>query len=94
MFSLVSSECLQFFTLSTFAFKTTMSGELKGNWGRLDPHPGPLHSAAQSQICFETQTIKQLAFKQFKFNRSKYPKLLSPGCPPPISVTPQGVPQP
>ena len=94
MFSLVSSEYLQFFTLSTFTFKTTMSGELKGNWGRLDPHPGPLHSAAQSQICFETQTIKHLASKQFKFNRSKYPKMLSPGYHPPISVTPQGVPQP
>ena len=33
-----------------------MSRELKGNWGRLDPHPGPLHSAAQSQVWSETQS--------------------------------------
>ena len=33
-----------------------MSGELKGNWGRQDPHPGPLHSAAQSQVLSETQS--------------------------------------
>lgn len=34
----------------------TMSGELKGNWGRQDPHPGPLRSAAQSQVLSETQS--------------------------------------
>ena len=58
------------------------SGGLKGNWGRLDPHPGPLHSAAQNHVWSETQTIKQLASKQFKFNRPKCPKTFSPGCPP------------
>lgn len=33
-----------------------MSEELNGNWGRLDPQPGPLHSAAQSQVWSETQS--------------------------------------
>lgn len=51
-----SFPCLQFFTLSAFAFRMTMSGELKGNWGRQAPHPGPLHSAAQSQVWSETQS--------------------------------------
>ena len=45
-----------FFTPSAFAFRTTTSRELKGNWGRLDPHSGPLHSAAQSQVWSETQS--------------------------------------
>ncbi|CAN0405773.1 unnamed protein product [Rangifer tarandus platyrhynchus] len=41
---------------SKAALRTTTSGDLNGNWGRLDPHPGPRHSAAQSQICSETQS--------------------------------------